>query len=336
MRFDRRIVPAVSGFAGAFAAAALRARCSGRPARSGRSTRSARSARSVGWRLTGEPVLRSGRACAAVPERMPVPAALRWGVRVPLSLAVAPPRLPLPAAVLGARVSLRLTSPAAAVRLPLPVPVLGVRVPLSLNPAPVRLSWLAVARGARAPLRLTSPAAPARSSLPVPVLGVRVPVSLATPPVRLSLLAAALRVPATPSRSRPRGTPAGAPAGELPDAVALRAPGAAGRRLLSPGDEPGLSSRVRRASAVPAPRAPPAAFAAGARGAGAALPGAAPAARGAAAPRAGLRADGLPERTGARSGVSGRGCLAVSLTRIDSLKNGTAGVGARAAMKQRL
>jgi len=274
MRFDRRIVPAVSGFAGAFAAAALRGRCSGRPARS---------ARSVGWRKTCEPVLRSGRACTAAPERLPVPAALRWSARVPLSLAVAPPRLPLPAAVLGARVSLRLTSPAAAVRLPLPVPVLGVRVPVSLE----------------------------------------------TAPVRLSLLAAALRVPATLSRSRPRGTPAGAPAGELPDAVALRAPGAAGRRLLSPGDEPGLSSRVRRASAVPAPRAPPAAFAAGARGAGAgaALPGAVPAARGAAAPRAGLRADGLPERTGARSGVSGRGCLAVSLTRIDSLKNGTAGVG---------
>lgn len=269
MRFERRTVPAVSEFAGDFAAAAPLGRRSGRPARS------VRSARSVGWRKTCEPVLRSGRACTAAPERLPVPAALRWGTRAPLSFAVAPPRLPLPAAVLGARVSLRLASPAPAVRLPTPVPVLVVRVPLSLE----------------------------------------------TAPVRLSLLAAALRVPGALSRSRPRGAPAGAPAGELPD------PGAAGRRLLSTGDEPGLSSRLRGASVVPALRAPPAALGPGARGAGAALPGAVPAARGAAAPRAGLRADGLPERTGARSGVSGRGCLAVSLTRIDSRKNGTAGVG---------
>ena len=74
---------------------------------------------------------------------------------------------------------------------------------------------------------------------------------------------------------------------------------------------------VASAAGLPARRAGVAAVAADAD--------AAPAAACCAGPRGrtGFRADGLPARTGTRSGAVGRGCLAVSLTRIESRKRMT-------------
>lgn len=244
-------------------------------------------------------------------------AAVADGVRSPRSFANEPVRLPVLSAVRGGRA--RFSRSAAPVCLPVPAVALSLRTPLS-SP---------MARERCVPLFVSVPVARAALPLAFLLVALHLPVLAPVPAVRVPL-----------SRARPRCGSFDEPVGEVCAAVVLRAPGAPARRSLSTGDAPGWAARLRGASAVPSVlRAPAGGFEPDDccdRGAGAALAGAEPGERAAPAVLTGLRADGLPERTGARSGVLGRGCLAVSLTRIDSRKNRAACAGVCAAVKQRL